>query len=307
MTWSGPRSTIATGLVWAAIAIGPGTAAAQTPVAGHYPPGQSGIRGAASPDAGWSITNFNRFFTNLEAKDAAGNTTRPLEELRYANITMLTWVTPWKVLGLQYGALAGVPFATGNLNPAPTEAHSTAFGLGDVLLTPVSLYARQPAWDYQFQLTWWTSSGRFSPGSPDNRGSGFEALVYSAGGTWYPGGDRADWSASAIARLEQNFEQADSGIQPGSDLVIDWGVGKVVPAKRPLELGVSGFATWQLSEQQGGAAGTDTTPYRYFGAGPEGSYSPWDHWTFRVRAHWEFLAKNAVSGNNLWLILNYAR
>jgi len=283
-------------------------AAAQTPIAGHYPPGQSGIRGAITPDPGWSITNFNRFFSNLEAKDAAGNTTKDVGETRYANITMVTWVTNWKLLGLRYGALAGIPFATGNLNPSPGEAGSSDFGLGDILVTPVSLYARERTWDYQFQFTLWSSSGRFSPGSPDNRGAGFGSLVYSAGATWYPGARRDDWSASAIARLEQNFEQADTGIHPGNDLVVDWGVGKVMHAsRRPLELGVSGFATWQLSDQSGGVPYTDTSPYRYFGAGPEGSYSPWDHWTFRVRAHWEFLARSSVQGNNLWLILNYAR
>ena len=282
-------------------------AAAQTPVAGHYPPGQSGIRGASTPAVGWSLTNFNRFFSNLEVKDAAGNTPKRIDELRYANITMFTWVTPYRILGLQYGVLAGLPFATGNLNPSPAEAGSSSFGLGDILVTPVSLYAKEATYDYQLQFTYWTSSGRYAAGANDNRSAGFKSLVYSAGGAWYPGAGRDDWSLSAVARLEQNFEQEGTGIKPGSDLVLDWGAGKVIRgSQRPLELGVSGFATWQLSEQTGGAPGTDTSPYRYFGAGPEGSWSPWDHWTFRVRAHWEFRATNVVQGNNLWLIVNYA-
>ncbi|HET9334230.1 MAG TPA: hypothetical protein VFQ21_11695, partial [Gemmatimonadota bacterium] len=57
------------GLVWAS------SAAAQTPIAGHYPPGQSGIRGAAAPPVGWAYTNFSRFFSNLEVKDAEGAVT----------------------------------------------------------------------------------------------------------------------------------------------------------------------------------------------------------------------------------------
>src|SRR5262245_19235266 len=151
-------------------------ASAQTPVAGHYPPGQSGIRGAASPPPGWALTNFSRFFSNLEVKDAGGSTVQDLQEIRYANITMVTWVTNRKILGLQYGVLAGFPFATGNLNPPSTEVRSSAFGLGDILLTPVSLYGRRPTWDYQFQFTVWSSSGHFEPGSPENRGAGFWAL-----------------------------------------------------------------------------------------------------------------------------------
>ena len=197
------------------------------------PPGQSGIRGAATPPVGWAYTNFSRLFSNLEVKDSSGRTTEEVEEARYANITMITWVSDRKVLGMQYGALAGIPFATGNLTPSADDLGSTGFGLGDVLLTPVSLYGRKPAHDYQLQLTVWSASGRFTAGSADNRGSGFWALVYSLGGVWYPGGDRSDWSLSAVARIEQNFEQTGSGIDPGDDVVVDWGIGKVVRGSTP--------------------------------------------------------------------------
>ena len=52
---------------------------AQTPVTGHYPPGQSGIRGASTPDPGFAVTNFNRLFTNL---DVAGGVRRRGAEQR---------------------------------------------------------------------------------------------------------------------------------------------------------------------------------------------------------------------------------
>src|SRR5262245_52800741 len=81
----------------------PAAAAAQTPLAGHYPPGQSGLRGAAAAQPGWSITNFNRFFSNLEAVDADGDATADLAETRYANITMVTWTTPHELLGMRFG------------------------------------------------------------------------------------------------------------------------------------------------------------------------------------------------------------
>jgi len=283
-------------------------AAAQTPLAGHYPPGQSGIRGAASPaEPGWAYTNFSRAFSNLEVKDADGGTVQSKSETRFANISMFTWNSAWKVLGMRYGALCGIPFATGNLNPSGGEVTSTGFGLGDILVTPVSLYGRPPSFDYQFQFTYWSSSGHFEPGDTKNRGSGFSALVYSMGGVWYPKGERRNWSASAVARFEQNFEQTKTSIHPGDDMVVDWGIGKVIRSSaRPLELGVSGFGTWQLSQQTGGPTGVDTKKYHYLGAGPEGSYSPWDHWTLRLRAQWEFATHNAVQGNNLWFIVNFA-
>ena len=281
-------------------------ARAQTPVAGHYPPGQSGIRGAASPAPGWQYTNFSRFFSNLAVRDAGGEEIGQVQELRYANISMITWTTSWKVLGMRYGALAGIPFSTGNLNPSGDDVSSSSFGLGDALITPLSLYGVAPAWDYQLQFTVWSASGRFSPGASDNRGNGCWALVYSIGGVFYPGGARDNWSLSAVARMEQNFEQRDSGIRPGNDVVIDAGAGKMLPTgSHPVDLGVSGFATWQLSEQTGGPPGADTSRYRYFGVGPEGSVAAADWITLRVRLHWEFGARNAVQGNNVWMIANF--
>jgi hypothetical protein len=293
------RAAILATLIFLCPALGPAQTA--TPIAGHYPPGQSGIRGAATPARGWGFTNFNRLFSNLEAKDPSGAPTRSLDEVRYANISMITWTTAHTVAGMTYGALAGIPFSTGNLNPSSGDTGSSAFGLGDVLVTPLSLYGKSSRYDYQLQFTVWTASGRFHPGSTDNRGAGYWALVYSIGGVAYPGPDK-EWSLSAVARFEQNFEQSGTGIEPGDDLVVDWGVGRSFRGTQPFEVGISGFATWQLTHQHDDSAEAEPARYRYYGAGPEGSMTFANRWTFRLRAHWEFETRNAVQGNNLWLI-----
>ena len=279
-------------------------AVAQAPVTGHYPPGQSGIRGAGTPTPGVQLTNFNRFFTNLEiVGDSSSETQSSPDQLRYANITMITWTTEWELLGLRYGALAGIPFATGDLNEPTPES---GFGLSDILVTPLSLYGKSADWDYQVQFTVWTPSGHFSPGSPRNRGTGFWALVYSLGAVYYPRGDREAWSISAVARIEQNFEQRGSNIEPGDDIVADWGVGRMVRIDdHPLDVGVSGFGQWQLTHQHGGPPGTDSVRYRLLGIGPEASVGLFDSFTVRLRAQWEFAARDIVRGNNLWIILNY--
>ncbi len=276
-----------------------------TPLSGHHPPGQSGIRGAATPAAGAAYTNFSRFFSNLEVRDASGNPVQSLDEMRYANISMFTWVTDYKVLGMRYGALAGIPFSTGNLQPSAID-DDPSFGLGDVLLTPLALYGTSARFDYQVQFTVWSASGRFSPGAQNNRGAGFWSLVYSLGGVFYPDGARDKWSLSAVARIEQNFTQEGTGITPGDDIVIDWGVGRVITAwGRAMDIGVSGFATWQISSQEGGPEGADTSRYHYFGVGPEASMPITAKLMLRIRAQWELGTRNAVIGNNLWVILNY--
>jgi hypothetical protein len=275
-------------------------------VTGHYPPGQSGIRGAATPESGLVYTNFNRFFSNLQVRDASGNSARHLDELRYANISMVTWTSDLQVFGMRYGALAGIPFSTGNLRPDAEEVESTELGLGDVLITPLALYGKSAIFDYQVQLTLWSASGRFTPGADDNRGTGFWALVYSLGGVLYPGGDRESWSLSAIARIEQNFEQEGSGITPGDDIVVDWGIGRIVRVlERAVDLGVSGFAAWQITAQTGGSAGSTVSRYRLFGIGPEASVHLTERLSLRARAQWEFGARNIVTGNNFWIILGF--
>ena len=107
-----------------------------------------------------------------------------------------------------------------------------------------------------------------------------------------------------MARIEQNFEQTESGITPGDDIVADWGVGRIFHVgELPIDAGVSGFGTWQVTSQAGEDA--DAGRYRYFGAGPEANASLTKHLALRFRAQWEFGAQNVIRGNNLWVILNY--
>jgi hypothetical protein len=276
-------------------------AAADNPVHGHYPPGQTGLRGAAFSQPGWSITDFNRFLTNLEIKDDAGNTIGHAGELRYANIAVISWTSDLQILGMNYGAYLGIPFATGNLNPDSTGESS--IGLGDIIATPLALYGTSRDFDYQLQFSVWAPSGEFKFGGSGNRGSGFWSLIYSAGAVWYPTGERDGWSASAVARIEQNFQQTQTAITPGDNFDIDWGIGKMLEvAGHAFDLGLSGFATWQITTQSGGAS---MGRYHYYGVGPEIGTAIDRQWAARVRLQWEFGTENAAQGNNIWLIINY--
>lgn len=275
----------------------------QTPIHGHYPPGQTGLRGAAAPAVGWSYANFSRLFSNLDVKDQTGNSAQHVGEARYANISLITWTTAQKLFGMNYGAVVGIPFASGTLNPGSDDIGQSGFDLGDIVITPIALSAAESSFDYQVQFAVWTPSGRFRPGASDNRGAGFWSLVYTVGGVWYPGGNRRGWSLSAVARIEQNFEQASTGLTPGDNFDIDWGIGRVVRlGTYAFDVGVSGFGTWQISDQSGGQ---NVNRYRYYGIGPEVSATVADRWTVRLRTQWEFGARNAVQGNNIWIIVNY--
>jgi hypothetical protein len=120
---------------------------------------------------------------------------------------------------------------------------------------------------------------------------------------WYPGADRNGWSISATGSIEQNFEQAHTGIKPGDNFDVDWGIGKMVRvAGHAFDFGLSGFGTWQITTQSGGAS---TGRYHYQGIGPEIGTALDKQWAARIRFQWEFGTENAAQGNNIWLIVNY--
>jgi len=284
-------------LALAALTLVVPAAHAALPLAGHYPPGQSGVRGAATPAVGFAYTNFNRLFENGTLRDGGGDDVGTLDEARYANVSMFTWNSGKRVLGMEFGALVGIPFATGPLNDDAGGTQAAHFGLGDVLVTPVSLFGKSDAFDWQFQFTVWSASGRFAPGAPDNRGAGFWSLVYSVGGVHYPGGRRDDWSLSAVARFEEHFEQEGTGITPGSDVVVDYGAAKVLGR---FEAGASGYTTWQLTDQEGPPGAEDPGRARSFGLGPELAYTASRTITLRARYHTEFGVRNAIEGDGFW-------
>jgi hypothetical protein len=148
-------------------------------------------------------------------------------------------------------------------------------------------------------------TGSFTPGSTENRGGGFWSIFYSTGFAYYPSGDRKGWGISAIARIEQNFEQRGTGITPGDALTIDYGIDHpiaFVNHKYIFDVGLTGFAQTQITRESGANAAVNTTPYRLFGMGPEVDWlMPAYDSKLVIRPQWEFGARNTSQGWTFWL------
>jgi hypothetical protein len=164
---------------------------------------------------------------------------------------MFTWTTDAKVFGMTYGALAGIPVATGDLRPTAGEVTSSGFGLGDVLVTPVSLYLARETFDFQVQFTVWTASGRYAPGATDNRGAGFASLGLGRG-VYYPG---AIVSLAVRWRVSDRTLNGTRSPRRRHRRRLGCGAGFARAIIR-IDAGVSGFGTWQLTAQEGGDTGT---------------------------------------------------
>jgi hypothetical protein len=280
---------------------------AETPITGHYPGGHVGLRGGATPAAdNVGLFNFVRYSIIGNLKNASGNTIGSTGVSTLTNIAGAQWVTSQKVFGMEYGALLAVPFNDVYNRPSGEGTQASGFGLGDIVFAPVMLFGKSEQFDYQIGMAVWTPSGTFSPGANDNHGSGYWELLYSLGGAFYPDGNRKSFSISAIARIEQNFSQRHTDIQPGNDVIMDFGISGPMLAfgdkfKHVFDIGVSGFATTQFTRETGSNAALNTSLYRVFGLGPEIDYliPAWDM-KFVFRPQWEFGAQNTTEGMTYW-------
>ena len=59
--------------------------------------------------------------------------------LGFANISMFSWVSDDKILGMNFGISGGIPFSTKYRRTSSGDIEKSGFGLGDVLITPVAL------------------------------------------------------------------------------------------------------------------------------------------------------------------------
>ena len=79
-------------------------------------------------------------------------------------------------------------------------------------------------------------------------------------------------------------------------MTLEGGFGKEI--FNGVDLGLSGFASFQTTEEQGSAPGTDTSRYRTFGLGPEFNWrpSPLPGFQVAVRSYFEFGTHNITEG-----------
>jgi hypothetical protein len=72
--------------------------------------------------------------------------------------------------------------------------------------------------------------------------------LITVGGTYYFD-DQKTWSASVLTRTLINGEQEDTNVRPGSEFVVEWGVGKEFrPNNWMIRPGIAGASYWQISD-----------------------------------------------------------
>jgi hypothetical protein len=157
-------------------------------------------------------------------------------------------VTNIKILGADFLYDVIVPFSGKDLRIG-AYSDSKSFTVGDVILEPFVLAWHKPRWDATVGLAVIVPTGEFDMNKLASPGLGYWSGMLTVGGTYFLD-DKKTWSLSAMTRTLMHTEQQDTKVTPGSEFVVEYGIGKEIAVNDKLLVrpGLTGCAYWQLGD-----------------------------------------------------------
>ena len=269
------------------------SAQAQAIVAGHYPAGAEGIKGASLPPPGFYFRDYNMFYFADTFRDGPPD----FDITAYVNAPRLIWMTDKEIFGAHYGMDVIVPFVSMDWTAAGKSDRYS--GVGDIQLEPLLLSWNFKQFDLAAGYAIWVPTGDYDPNRPDLVSKGFWSHMLTLGGTWYPDKEKT-WAMSLLNRYEFCQEQEKTDTNPGQVFTTEWGLSKSL---RPgLDVGFIGYYQQQVTEDSGPTATTKLD--RKIGVGPEiSAFWPQIGMFTSIRYAYEFAAVERPEGQLVTLTL----
>ncbi|MDD2465002.1 MAG: transporter [Desulfobulbus sp.] len=221
----------------------------------HYQYGVEGVLGATAPPPGWHYRMYNLWYNPDMYNDS------PIPGAHFgldtfASVQRIIHVTNVKILGADYLYDVLIPFVDTDFTLGPiSDSHS--FSLGDVTVEPFVLGWHQSRWDATVGLGVVMPTGHFKGDEPASPGLGYWSGLITVGASYYFD-EQKTWSASVLTRTLINGEQDDTDITPGSEFVVEWGVGKEFrPNNWMIRPGITGASYWQISDDSSESLSAD--------------------------------------------------
>ncbi|MDM8567218.1 transporter [Candidatus Halobeggiatoa sp. HSG11] len=259
---------------------------------GHYVNGVEGIKAASVPPPGLYYLMYNVFYNADSVMDQHGNELNiGFDASIYAMVNRFVWISDHKILGADYGMDMVVPLINTNVKVLGNEDEQ--FGLGDIYIEPLILRWAKERYDISAAAGLYLPTG--DHGEPASPGKDFWTGMFTLGGTYYFDEDKT-WSGSILARYEIHSEKDDVDVKPGNDFHFEWGIGKTVAPG--LDLGITGYAQWQISDDSGSDVTWDKAVHdQVFAVGPEAKlFIPSLKSFVSFRSQWEFDAEDRSEG-----------
>jgi hypothetical protein len=195
----------------------------------------------------------------------------------YALAPTLIWVSEWKILGAKYGAFITPAFANTSIGASLTtvtgrgvDPDTSQFAMGDLFVQPLWLGWSLTHWDIALGYGFYAPVGQYDTSTltlpngatvtaeaADNIGLGFWTNQFQGAVTWYPWAHKAT-AVNAVLTYEIHSDKEDFDLTPGQNLTLNWGISQFLPLQQDqkllLEAGLSGYSSWQVSDDSGSDA-----------------------------------------------------
>jgi len=223
----------------------------------HYNYGVEGVLGATAPPPGWHYRMYNLWYNPDTLNDNNGKKIHNGFDLDvFASVQRIIHVTDIKILGADYLYDVLIPLIDQDFSVIGlSDSHS--FSLGDIIVEPFVLGWHLPRWDVTFGLGFVMPTGHYENDEPASPGLGYWSGLMTLGASYYFD-EQKSWSASVLTRTLVNGEQEDTKITPGSEFIVEWGIGKEFrPNNWMIRPGITGTSYWQISDDSDECATAD--------------------------------------------------
>jgi hypothetical protein len=219
--------------------------------------GGEGVMAASVPPPGFHYRIYNTWTNPTTIKDDNGDKLDLGLDLDvFSTVHRFVHVTQKKILGADYFYNLIVPLVDKDITIGGIS-DSQSLALGDVVIEPFGLAWHKPRWDAALGLAVIAPTGEYDSGKLASPGMGYWSGMLTLGGTVFLDAQRS-WSISALTRTLINSEQDDTDVTPGSEFVVEYGLGKEIPIndKFSIRPGLAGCAYWQLEDDSDDGPGT---------------------------------------------------
>jgi hypothetical protein len=230
-------------------------------------PGLVGLKAGSTPDPGLYVTlplyyrDSNVTIYNAHGGEVLKDFTSAIDVIALPSVAV---VTPFKILGANYGASYTQWIINGLVNVAETNFQkSTGYGFGDIYVQPLILGWHVPQADFTAGYSF------FAPTGSGTSGQHMWVNEINFGGTFYPDAAKK-WNVSTMSYYDFNRKKNNADIKVGNILTLAGGAGRAF-LKGAANAGVAYGAQWKMTHD----SGADIPPIvpitngRFFAVGPE--------------------------------------
>ena len=275
----------------------------------HYPFGGEGVLAGSGPPPGFHYRGYLTVTNPTTLKDDNGDDLDiGFDADVLATVHRFLHVTKKQFLGANYAYEVVVPIVEKDVSiEALGVSDSKSLSLGDVFFEPLALIWNRARWDATLTLGVYAPTGEYDSQKVASPGLGYWSGMLTLGGTVFFD-DHRSLSLSAMTRTLIHTEQDETKVTPGSEFVVEYGLGKEIGINEKLSIrpGICGTAYWQIEDDSDDGPGTVANERKEayaLGAEMNFFWLPPKLLQLNIRVLREFGAKNTSQGSQVCLTL----